>query len=123
MRRVETEPSPSSIPPLRKRAARLHCEDLRSSLGVVLNISLSGASARARRLTAPRVGQQLRFLLEGYGSRIQLNARVARSRRISFLGYEIGVEFLDPDPQTREALSELVRCHSVRYAIVREAAA
>lgn len=123
MRPAQTEPTPSSIPPLRKRAARLHCEDLRSNFGTVQNISLSGASVRARRLSAPRVGEQLRFRLEGYGSRIQLLARVARFRRVGLLRYEIGVEFLHNDAATRETLSELVRCHSVRYAIVREAAA
>lgn len=109
------------MPPPR-RAARVHCEDLTSNLGPVIDLSLSGARVFYRGLSRWAEGTPVRLQLCGYGNRAVVSARIARRRRLGFLTSELGIQFVDLDAPTREVITELVRCHSVRYAIVRDAA-
>lgn len=122
---IDLQPSPSPAPhslPLRKRAARVHCEDLATNLGPVLDLSLSGARIFYRGLFRWPEGTPVELRISGYGSRAVVPARIARRRRLGFLATELGIQFVDLDPPTRQLISEFVRCHSVRYAIVRDAA-
>ncbi|MCL4222092.1 MAG: PilZ domain-containing protein [Phycisphaerales bacterium] len=107
---------------LRKRAARVHCEDLTSNLGPVIDLSLSGARVVYRGLARWDVGTPVQLQLCGYGNRTAVSAQIARRRRLGFMTAELGIQFINLDAPTRQIISELVRCHSVRYAIVRDAA-
>ncbi len=100
----------------------MHCEDLTSNLGPVIDLSLSGARLLYRGLARWAQGTPVQLQLSGYGNKASVSARVARSRRLGFLATEVGVQFVNLDPGKRQLISEFVRCHSVRYAIVRDAA-
>lgn len=115
-------PKPQMVLTLRKRAARMHCEDLNSNLGPVIDLSLSGARILYRGLSRWAEGTPVQLQLCGYGNRAIVAAQIARRRRLGFMTTELGIQFVDLDPPSRKIISEFVRCHSVRYAIVRDAA-
>lgn len=122
---IDPKPNPQLSPQvftLHKRAARVHCEDLTTNLGPVLDLSLSGARIFYRGLSRWTEGTPVQLGISGYGSRAVVSARIARRRRLGFLATELGIQFVDLDASTRQLISEFVRCHSVRYAIVRDAA-
>lgn len=100
----------------------MRCEDLRSSSGPVVDLSLSGARITHRGLRKFEPGEIIHLDLQGYGTRITVPARIARTNRIGFMHAEVGVEFINLDEQMRQILAELVRCHSVRYCIFKKAA-
>ena len=119
----EHDPKQDAAPSikLRKRAARVRCEDLFSSSGPIIDLSLSGARIAHRGFRKFEEGETIELTLAGYGAHIVVPVRVARINRVGFMHFELGVEFISPDEQTRQAVADFVRCHSVRYSIVKNA--
>ncbi|RMH10798.1 MAG: PilZ domain-containing protein [Planctomycetota bacterium] len=107
---------------LRKRAARIHCEDLSSNFGPVLDLSLSGARILYRGIRRFSTGQQLTLTFRGYGCEVAVRARLARARRLGFMAQELGLQFYDVDAGMKRTISDLVRTHSVRYHVFKDAA-
>lgn len=81
---------------------------LRCNLGQILDLSATGL--RVRRRWRMRPGSAWTIGLKGHAIGGPLIGRVAWCRRIGFFQYEVGVEFLDPDPAIVYRLATLAGC-------------
>ena len=98
----------------RRAHARLTQEALTCNLGEVLNLSLGGMQVRCIRAVKDKlVGVQLTY----EGETIQLQAQVVRSTKVGFRKHELGLRFLDVDPETAKQLRRVSLNHWVRRTL------
>lgn len=93
----------------RRRHGRLRCDDLRCSLGMVIDLSASGARVRTTGMRPPERGAQVTLSIEVDDATIDIPARVVRSSRTGLLHGEIAVEFIDVTPDIHAQLLKLAR--------------
>lgn len=105
---------PSEASDDRRAHARLAQEALTCNLGEVLNLSLGGMQVRCIRATKDKLVEvQLTF----EGETINLQAEVVRSTKVGFRKHELGLRFLDVDPEIAKQLTRVSLNHWVRRTL------
>ncbi len=98
----------------RRAHARLPQEALKCNLGEVLNLSLGGMRVRCTRAPKDAV-VEVELTYEGETMKVQ--AEVVRSNKIGFRKHELGLRFLDVDPETAKQLTRVSLNHWVRHTL------
>ena len=98
----------------RRAHARLPQEALKCNLGEVLNLSLGGMRVRCTRAPKDTV-VEVELTYEGETMKVQ--AEVVRSNKIGFRKHELGLRFLDVDPETAKQLTRVSLNHWVRHTL------
>ncbi|MBT8486791.1 MAG: PAS domain-containing protein [Phycisphaerales bacterium] len=94
----------------RRSSSRLSQEEVKCSLGVVLDLSLGGMKVRC-----PRSPQgEIDFTLFDDEETIELRAEVAWARRIGFGKHEAGLRFIDVSEEAATQLSRLATRNRLR---------
>jgi len=101
-----------------RRYGRVLCQDVKCTLGTVLDLSAGGMRVRSRR-KPPEPGTTLLVGLRALDGEIVLSCRVMWARARGLLSHEVGVEFVDTTPEVRRALTNLARAaaHNETIAI------
>ena len=84
----------------RRRGGRLPLEAVRCGAGTVIDISGTGMKIRSR----CEVHGYVQTTLQGLGSELTILAQVAWCRKVGFMKYEAGLQFVEMDDATRQAL-------------------
>ena len=98
----------------RRAHARLPQEALKCNLGEVLNLSLGGMRVRCTR--APK-NNVVEVELTYEGETMIVQAEVVRSNKVGFRKHELGLRFLDVDPETAKQLTRVSLNHWVRHTL------
>lgn len=114
-------PQPNGVPNKRK-SGRLACEELRSSLGPVIDLSSEGCRILHGRFGGAMTGARVMLRLEGYECCVSVPAEIMRRNPHGLLKVEIGLRFVNLTQGQRDEISALARTHRVRYAIIHAAA-
>jgi hypothetical protein len=93
----------------KRRAGRVRLMKVRSTLGEVLDVSVTGCRLRSRRRPRCSAGDVLELAIVGLDGPIGVRARVAWVRRAGLRAHELGVHFVEPDSESRRALALLAR--------------
>ncbi|MBM4107313.1 MAG: PilZ domain-containing protein [Phycisphaerae bacterium] len=96
-------------PSNRRRHGRFRCDELRCSLGTVLDLSASGARIGTGSFRHPSAGATVSLVINDDDEAVELQALVVRSRRTGVLAGELAVEFLGVTPELRARLLRLAR--------------
>lgn len=97
----------------RRIPGRLPQEQLVCNIGPVLDLSPGGMRVLS---TRPRLGS-LEIGLRGGEVSLNLDAKVAWSRRLGFRRHEIGLTFVDVDAEVAGILSRISTDHRARSAV------
>jgi PilZ domain-containing protein len=104
-----------------RRSGRFTCEDLRSSLGKVIDLSSEGCRVIYRGFTRIPVGYAIQLTLEGYDNSITVEAEIKRTDRRGFLTTEVGLKFIRLSQADHDRITTMARNHSKRYHVIRDA--
>ncbi|GAB4548291.1 MAG: hypothetical protein Tsb0013_08730 [Phycisphaerales bacterium] len=104
--------------PDNRRAGRMRVDEVRCSLGRVLDLSKSGCLIKRSKAPKPEdVGRVDTIWIDTpCGGRLHLRARLARHRHVGFRRHACGYEFIDVTDEQRAALVEIARS-SVRHEL------
>ncbi len=91
----------------RRRHGRVRVEQVRTGLGKLMDLSASGM--RVRGAKAFKVGHMLDVDIDGHDGSFMVRAKVVWCKRAAPWQYELGLEFVDVDLETRAFLAVLVR--------------
>lgn len=91
-----------------RRHGRLRVTNATSTMGKVIDISASGMRVRSR-TRPPEPGTQVRITIAGPSCSTESEARVVWVKKLGWLHYEMGLEFLSPVPEVRACLLEIAR--------------
>ncbi len=97
-------PRPANL----RRHGRLLCQQVRCSLGVVLDISFSGMRVRSG-ARAPSKGNSIMITLESMDACAMIEATVVWSRRTGLFRHDMGIEFGELSSDVRRLLLEVAR--------------
>jgi len=98
-----------------KRASgRLQCPYLecmagKKLFGDVVDLSATGVRIFRRGGLKWRIGETINLTLRWHSDEIQVSARVLRTKRLGFRRHDIGLEFVEVSPETKEAIADLAR--------------
>lgn len=98
----------------RRRAGRLACSMLGSSLGEVVDLSVTGMRCRSNRSIPLSAGQHLDFDLQTLAGTLRMQGKVVWSTKKGMRRYEAGVQFLQVDDTLRRTLAEVARISTDR---------
>lgn len=105
----------------RRRHGRVRCQDIGCSLGYVLDVSASGMRVQCGS-KPPAVGKEFTTTVEGLDGGVVFRYIVVWTRRSGLMQYEVGIEFRELDPTTRQALARLARASAQNDYVRRRAA-
>lgn len=91
-----------------RRHGRIRVSDATSTVGKVLDISASGMRVRCR-TRPPEPGTQVRTTIAGPNCRTESEARVVWVKKLGWLHFEMGLEFVSPSAEVRACLLEIAR--------------
>ncbi|MCC6660002.1 MAG: PilZ domain-containing protein [Phycisphaerales bacterium] len=106
-----------------RRHGRVVCQHLTCSLGVIVNLSASGLSARASGRPMYHLGEPIVVTVNGLEGAFDLPARVVWIRKAGFLKHEVGITFLAVSDQAKRQLLAMGRCAASNETIGPAAAA
>ncbi|MEE8153851.1 MAG: histidine kinase dimerization/phospho-acceptor domain-containing protein, partial [Phycisphaerales bacterium] len=98
----------------RRAHARLPQEALTCNLGEVIDLSLGGMQVHCTRAVKDKL-VEVQLMYEG--ETIKVQAEVVRSEKVGFRKYELGLRFLDVDPETAKQLTRVSLDHWVRHTL------
>lgn len=104
-----------------RRYGRVLCQDVKCTLGTVLDISAGGMRVRSRR-KPPKPGTTLVVGLRALGGEIVVECTVKWTRARGLLFHESGLQFMESTPEMRRALVELARAAAYNETIVKRGA-
>lgn len=93
----------------RRRNGRVLLQEVACSLGEVLDLSTSGMRLQTKLKVDLKVGQTFGMVLHALDGPVNVAATVAWIRKVGWGKHQLGVQFFDPDPALRRAISELAR--------------
>ncbi len=120
--RTDNLPSHDSRGAEVRRTGRLRCDMLTCTFGDVVDLSAAGMRVRHKGGLRVAVDDSVSLTLSFAAAEVSLDARVVWMRRTGFRRHEIGFEFTDMSPETRECLHEIARC-ATKLATLRPEAA
>ncbi len=91
----------------RRAGGRVHCSEVMSSLGPVLDLSGTGMRVWHEGWRKPKPGQQFEMDVWWQEERVHLVGEVVWSRRGGLMSYSVGVRFMQLDEATRAGLSRI----------------
>lgn len=97
----------------KRRTGRLRTEPVRCDLGEVVDLSSAGLKVRGRGRRPDRA-DVFPLQLHAAAGTFTAPVRIVRCTRRGLFGYEIGLEFVEPDGQTREHILAMARAAMVR---------
>lgn len=99
-----------------RRAGRIRCDAVKSSVGLVLDISATGVLIkRTKAATAGSENNPVVIWIESPGGdRVFIKVRLVRSKRLGWRRHEAAYEFDGLSDEKRLQLNEIARC-SVRH--------
>jgi hypothetical protein len=91
-----------------RRHGRVLCQEIRCSVGDVLDLSASGMRVRTR-FRLPDGGESFVVTVESPDGPIAILCRVRWLKRVGIFMREAGLEFFEVGPKSRAILNELAR--------------
>lgn len=101
-----------------RRYGRVLCQDVRCTLGTVLDVSAGGMRVRSRR-KPPDPGSTLLVGLRSLDGEIVVECTVKWARSRGLLSHEAGLQFVDTTPAIRKALAGLARAAAYNETIAK----
>jgi hypothetical protein len=92
-----------------RKYGRVRCRQIGCSLGDVLDLSAGGMRVGSRGSMGLREGDTVGVTLGANQAPIPLRCRVVWRRKVSWRSWEMGMTFLEPTAETREALNHVAR--------------
>lgn len=108
-------PRPANL----RRHGRLLCQQVRCSLGAVLDISFSGMRVRSGS-RPPTKGDTITIQLESMDACALIPATVVWSRRTGIFRHDMGLEFGDLSSEVRRLLNEVAHGYSYNQTLRQE---
>lgn len=105
---------PSGASDDRRAHARLKQEALQCNLGEVIDLSLGGMQIRCTRIPEENI---LQVEMTHEGETIKVQAEIVRSNKVGFRKHELGLRFLNVDPETAKQLTRLSLNYGVRHTL------
>lgn len=106
---IINRPEPSGArPPNRRRCGRFRQQSLRCNLGRIVDVSATGL--RLRRCWPMRKGATWSIAVKDHALGGPLVGRVTWCRRVGFFAHEVGMEFVDVQPQVAHELATVAGC-------------
>lgn len=100
---------PPIVKPRRRRSERKALRGVTSPFGQVLNLSLSGACLFRKGAPSLDVGQETRLTIRQEEMDLTLDVRVVRIDKLGLRRSEVGIEFINPDPNQCEMIARLMK--------------
>jgi hypothetical protein len=91
-----------------RRHGRVLCQEIRCSVGDVLDLSASGMRVRTR-FRLPEGGESFVVTVDSPDGPIAILCRVRWHKRVGIFMREAGIEFFEVGPKSRAILNELAR--------------
>ena len=98
-----------SAPRGQRREPRFPAPGLKSPLGPVVDLSGRGVRIHGSGRPTVSVGDVIRLTLTSKRDWITLTSRVVRVKRVGLRRFDVGLEFVNPEPGLRAALQSLAR--------------
>jgi hypothetical protein len=108
---------PAGAKPQQRRHGRLHCQDVTSILGDILDLSASGMRVLCA-VKPPPVGQPVQAIIKSCEGDLSMPCSVVWVRRKGFFRHEMGVQFGEIDATIRASLTRLARSVSQNETIL-----
>ncbi|GDX99701.1 hypothetical protein LBMAG48_21050 [Phycisphaerae bacterium] len=90
----------------KRRHGRIICDGVQCSIGDVLDLSASGMRVKTR-YKMPDAGEVFVVTLETVEGTLAVLCRIRWVRRCGMFTREVGLEFFDPGPKSKQVLQEL----------------
>src|SRR4051812_23125156 len=103
----------------RRRCGRVICQDIRSSLGEVLDLSAGGARVRTRK-RPPSEGADVKVVISSFAGDLHLTAKAVWVRAVTLGVWEIGLTFTGLTPDTLQSLTAVARASAHNEQLRRE---
>ncbi len=101
-----------------RQYGRIRCQNVRSSIGEVLDVSGSGLRVRSRVRPPVREGQRFDLSLHVLGRDITVGARSIWVRKRGWRRWEMGVSFQSVGKDARRSLRDLARAATINESIL-----
>ncbi len=105
----EAAGAPSPAGSDRRRFGRLNCQEITSSLGFVSDLSGGGLRVLSRRKPCLAEGAPYECTLHTPLGTLTVPTRIARIRKHGYARFEIGLQFEELSPESRQTLNLLAR--------------
>lgn len=92
----------------RRKSGRIRTNSLASNIGSVVDVSAGGM----RVLSRERLGGEVHVRLHDGAVGLVLHAYVVRCTRLGFRKYDVGLQFLNVEPDTAKALTALAAANA-----------
>lgn len=104
----------------RRQSGRLQCPYLecyrgRQKLGEVVDLSSSGIRVFRKGWLPFRVDSEFRLRLRWHEDSVEVVGRVVRIKKLGWRKHDIGITFVEPSHEAREAITQLAR--GARYQL------
>ena len=93
----------------RRRNGRVMLQEITCSLGQVMDLSSSGMRVQTATKHDLQPGQTFGMVLQALSGPVNVAATVAWVRKAGWGKYQLGIQFIDPQPDLRRAICELAR--------------
>lgn len=93
----------------RRRAGRVFTHHVECSLGTVLDLSATGLRVRTGMRPGVVVGEVFWMTIGGYSGKFQVKCQCAWVKKAGWFSHEVGIHFLEVDPESRAHLTEIGR--------------
>ena len=93
-----------------RACGRLTQEAVVSSLGPVLDLSSTGMKVQSRRVPKGRS----RVILQAAGTTMAIVCETRWAKKVGFLKYQVGLEFIEVDEQLRTVINQVAMNHRAR---------
>jgi hypothetical protein len=102
--------SPTNVPggEQRRRHGRVVCQDIKCTVGEVVDLSASGMRVETGR-KCPAIGTEITTMIETLEGPLPFAGVVVWSRRVGLFKFHIGIEFRNLNDAMRAALARLAR--------------
>lgn len=101
-----------------RRIGRVRCQNVRSSLGEVLDISGTGLRVRSRSRPPIREGQNFDLSLHVLGRDLTVGAHAVWVRKCGWRRWEMGIAFSRLGKDARNSLRDLARATTINESIL-----
>ncbi len=91
----------------KRRHGRVRCQEIRCSLGDVVDISASGMRCRTR--IKPPKNRVFAIVIDGLGDPITVGAKAVWTKRVGLFSREVGLVFEIISPESIQGLQRLAR--------------
>jgi predicted SPOUT superfamily RNA methylase MTH1 len=101
----------------RRRYGRVRIENLRCSLGTVVDLSAGGMRVITSKLSAKKTGERITVELNSSRHSVRLSAQLTWGERIGFRKHIVGLRFCDLSEEERRKIGLIARAYAIRVGL------